>query len=93
VTTEVSNFCCFALFAQAPVTPAATTKAQPVPSPTQGTGTFILSGLILWGVTQVKQHPLVIPAIVIIAVGIILYGMKRRGDRKKRQRERLMGHS
>jgi hypothetical protein len=93
VTTQVSSFCYFALFAKTPVPPVATTIAQPVPSPTQGTGTFILSGMILWGVTLLKQHPLVIPAIVILAVGIFLYGMKRRGDRKKRQRERLMGHS
>jgi hypothetical protein len=93
VTTEVSNFCCFALFAQAPVTPAATTKAQPSPSPTPGTGTFIISGMIMWGFAQVTQNPVVIPGIIILAAGIFLYGMKRRGDRKKRQRERLMGHS
>jgi hypothetical protein len=90
VTTEVSNFCCFALFAQTPVTPAATTKAQPSPSPTPGTGTFIISGMIMWGFVQVTQNPIVIPGIIILAAGILLYRRKGQRERRKRRRERLM---
>lgn len=97
VTAEVSHLCCFALFAKTTVAPVTTSlagvppmQAQPVPSPTQGTGTFILSGMFLWGVREVIQHPLFVPGIVIIAAGIVLYGWKRRRDRRKRLRDRLM---
>jgi hypothetical protein len=39
--------------------------------------------LTVWGMNQVIQNPVVIPAIVILAVAIALYGRKHRRNRRK----------
>jgi uncharacterized membrane protein YgcG len=83
VTAEVSHFCCFALFARAPVTPApmavapqptVSTKPAPTPPPT---AMSIFSGLVLWVATRAIRSPLVVVVIVILAIGIFWVGRRQ----------------
>jgi hypothetical protein len=83
VTTEVSHFCCFALFANAPVTPPAAAasprpSAPPVPAPTPPpTAMSIFSGLLVWMGSQAVRSPVVVVVVVILAIGIFWFGSRQ----------------
>jgi len=90
LTTSISHFCCFALFAKstAPaaqsafLTPAQTanTNAVTPPPPANAMSAFI--GMMFWIATLIAQNLIIFAGIVIIAVAVILYARKRRIDRR-----------
>ncbi len=86
VTTQVSHFCCFALFTKAvPPSPSVTPVPAQLPphvaAPPPPTAMTIFSGMILWIIDMVTKNVLVVAGIVILAVALFLYGRKRRRDR------------
>jgi hypothetical protein len=90
VTTEVSGFCCFALFSLTAAVPTVTAPvptvlAQPVPSPVAGTPMGMFMGVVLWSSRLVRQNLLVVMAIVIVAACLVIYARKRGRDRRKRE--------
>ncbi len=95
VTADVSHFCTFALFAKGSVPPATTgagtVPAAPAPTVRPSpppTAMSIFSGLILWTGNQVIRYPLV-AGVVILAIGIGLFGRRRQRLRRKKQRDRF----
>jgi uncharacterized repeat protein (TIGR02059 family) len=93
VTAEVSHLCLFALFAKTLPSPSpAAAQAQPAQvtvratpaSPPRTIMTNFL-GIILWVGNLIIRNPVVAVGIVVLAVGIVLFGWKRRRDRLKFQ--------
>jgi hypothetical protein len=89
VTAEISHLCLFALFAKTLPSPSpAAAQAQPAQvtvratpaSPPRTIMTNFL-GIILWVGNLIIRNPVVAVGIVVLAVGIVLFGWKRRRDR------------
>ncbi len=90
LTTSISHFCCFAIFAKstAPAAqsafltpaPTANTNAVTPPPPANAMSAFI--GMMFWIATLIAQNLIIFAGIVIIAVAVILYARKRRIDRR-----------
>jgi hypothetical protein len=87
VTSQVSHFCCFALFSKAvtPAPPAAvTTIPAPLPPaaiPPSPTALSVFSGILMWVSDMVIKNAVFVAGLIILAVAIFLYGRKRRRDR------------
>ncbi len=86
ITAHVSHFCCFALFAEtvAPETISVSSTPAPVvpkastPAPT-AMSTFM--GMIMWIADLIQKNIVFFVGVIILAIGIFLYGRKRRRDR------------
>ena len=94
VTTEVSHFCCFALFlraAPAPATAAATAAPTTAAAPkaaAPSTAMAIFSGLALWTMDKVIRYPFLVAGAVVIVVAIAWFGRRQilvRRIRRRRQ--------
>jgi hypothetical protein len=88
VTSQISQFCIFALFTRAVIpapTDALTGMPTPVPTtpiaPPAPTAFSTFSGIILWIIDIAIKNAVFVAGIVILAVAIFLYGRKRRRDR------------